>query len=126
MRKRKPITYLATVPASTTVPTVLYSFKVSEEYILEDITVNAFDDVDGTAGLQILIGSSYTIPDNEAGDGFLSGDNTTYTIPVGDDISLGKTIRIVGKNIGSADAHFFLVFNFKYKEEGAVEDAPSE
>ena len=127
LRKTKPIGYLITVPADSG-PDVIESFTITQDVVLKKITVNVFDDVDGTAGIRVLIGSEYTIPDTDQGDGWFTGDNTTLTVEPEDEITKGTTIYIIGQNNHSTlDKHFYILFEFKYPEKKEVkEDASAD
>lgn len=127
MKKNNVYTFLMEVPANTTTPVVLHSFTVNDDCILKELIINVFDDVDGTAGIRILVNNEYTIPDTEHGDAWFSGDNSTLKLELDNEIEKGSTFVIIGQNNNTTTAkHFFVVFNFKNVKKGVEADAPVE
>lgn len=120
---RKQYTYLATIPPNTVEPIVIYEFRLRDEARLKELIVNVFDDVDGTAGIKVAIGDRFKIPDEEVGDGWISGDNAVYHIVVDRQIKYNEVIRIIGRNThDTLEKHFFLLFNIKYDYEPLPEE----
>jgi len=114
MKKYKVIPFMLTIPADKPTPVVLKEFKLKQDCVLEEILINPFPNTDGTAGVQIMVGSEYTIPDTDVGDGFFTGEGTSYRVPVGETIESGTKIYILGKNSSAADKYMFLLLTFKY------------
>lgn len=111
-------TYLATADPNRSTPYLIKEMNLKDKGKITKITVNVFDDVDGTAGIKFIIGTRLTIPSDEVGDGWISGDNTTLTLRPELEIGYNEPIQIVGKNThDTTPKHFFIMFEVLYDYE---------
>jgi len=115
------VSKLLTIPKGTTEPTVLFSFQVPEETLLYKVYIDIPYGWEYSAGIQILLNRSTSIPDfisnsEETSDNFLTGNDSFYELPVLKMIPNKGYIEIIGVNNDPNNDHscaVVLVFSTK-------------
>lgn len=97
------VSKLLTIPKGTTKPTVLFSFQTPEEIILYKVYIDIPCGWEYSAGIQILVNRSISIPDfisssEESSVKFLTGNDSFYELPVFKMVPNKGYVEIIGVN----------------------------